>query len=390
MKKISTIVLSALIAVTLSCAAAAAPHAHSGHPQQKPHHPHAPAPIPPHDDAVLKKLSQETEGVTLEDLRYAYRNAQKKDSIINAMNRPGEAKPWYEYRKIFIVPKRIADGKNFMKNNRAIFKKAEDRYHVAPEIVASIIGVETFYGQQMGKYRVLDALYTLGFHYPKRADYFSHEFANFVKLTKQQGWMYSETLGSYAGAMGMGQFMPWSYLKWAVDFNNDGHKDLFHNNADAIGSVANYFDSHEWHYGEPVTVRVYPRDTARVERLLGNGTKPDITVGELRKLGVSVPHEYDNDLRCKLFKFEESAGTWSYYAGFHNFYVITRYNKSPLYARAVYELSLEISGKTSDYYDDDRHHTPHHGGHAPAPKPPVKPAPAPKYPVKPHDGHHRR
>ena len=190
--------------------------------------------------------------------------------------------------------------------------------------------------------------------------------------------------------MGMGQFMPWSYLKWAVDFNNDGHKDLFHNNADAIGSVANYFDSHEWHYGEPVTVRVYPRDTARVERLLGNGTKPDITVGELRKLGVSVPHEYDNDLRCKLFKFEESAGTWSYYAGFHNFYVITRYNKSPLYARAVYELSLEISGKTSDYYDDDRHHTPHHGGPAPAPKPPVKPAPAPKYPVKPHDGHHRR
>lgn len=314
--------------------------------------------IPPKDDALLKKLAADAGGITHEELRSAYLQAEKKQSIIDAMNRPGEAKPWYKYRQIFIVPKRINEGRKFLKDNRAIFDRAASTYQVNPEIVAAIIGVETYYGANMGNYRVLDALYTLGFHYPKRAEYFSKEFANYVKLAKQQGWKHNEIKGSYAGAMGMGQFMPWSYMRWAVDFNNDGHKDLFHNKADAIGSVANYFHEHGWIYGAPVTAKVKVERPEKIESLLAGDTKPNTTVGELRKLGVTVPAVYENKVRCRLFKFQTEKG-WDYYIGFHNFYVITRYNKSPLYAMAVYDLSQEIIKKPAT--ENSHHKKPDHG-----------------------------
>lgn len=298
--------------------------------------------IPAAHARLLEKLARETPGVTAAELAAAYRKAAKKQSIIDAMNRPGEAKPWYKYRRIFIIPKRIAEGRAFLKKNRAIFAEAAAKYGVNPEIVAAIIGVETFYGSSMGTYRVLDALYTLGFHYPKRADYFSREFANYVKLAKEQKWGLGDRKGSYAGAMGMGQFMPWSYLRWAVDHDGDGTADLFGSRADAIASVANYFNAHEWKYGEPVAVRVEAGDPGKVGRFLGGGSsKPDTTVGELKKLGVTVPAGYADAEPCKLLRLRAEKG-WEYYLGFHNFYVITRYNKSPLYAMAVYDLSREL------------------------------------------------
>lgn len=347
MNRLSALLIGTLIsAMGISLSAEAATGSHTAYGVEQHHHGKKPqsikSHIPPKDDALLKKLANDTGGITYDELRTAYLQAKKKQSIIDAMNRPGEAKPWYQYRKIFIVPKRINEGREFLKTNRAIFKKAENTYHVEPEIVAAIIGVETYYGANMGNYRVLDALYTLGFHYPKRAEYFSREFANYVKLAKQQGWKHNDIKGSYAGAMGMGQFMPWSYMKWAVDFNADGHKNLFRDRYDAIGSVANYFHEHEWKHGEPVTSKVKVTSPAKVEALLSGDTKPNTTVGELRKKGVIISERYGNAVKCRLFRFQTENG-WDYYIGFHNFYVITRYNKSPLYAMAVYDLSREIT-----------------------------------------------
>lgn len=291
----------------------------------------------------LQKLSEKS-GVPYTELYQAARQAKVQQSIINAMNKPGEAKPWYKYREIFIIPKRINDGAAFWRDNYKLVQRAASYYKVAPEIIIAIIGVETFYGKHMGTYKVLDALYTLGFFYPKRAAYFSGEFANFVKLAKAQGWSYDNIKGSYAGAMGMGQFMPWSYMTWAVDFDGDGHKNLFSNKADAVGSVANYFSEHGWKQGEDIVIKTKVSDPSLADTAITAGVDIKTTVGDLRAKGVFIPEKYKNTSPAKLIKMEEQDG-FSYYVGFHNFYVITLYNKSPLYALAVYQLSQQIKAK---------------------------------------------
>ncbi len=294
---------------------------------------------------TLTTLSKNS-GVSTKDLADAISKATLQQSIIKAMNRPGEAKPWHEYRKIFIIEKRVTEGRQFWQKNQTELERAASYFHVAPEIVIAIIGIETFYGKHMGTYKVLDALYTLGFHYPARAKYFQGEFANFVKLAKQQKWQLTEPKGSYAGAMGMGQFMPYSYLTWAVDFNNDGHIDLFTSTADAIGSVANYFKEHGWHEGEDVII---PLDTAKakvtdatMDTYLTSGIDLTKKVADFRALGITIPKKYADNTKVKLVKLEQPNGN-QYILGLHNFRVIMTYNKSPRYAMAAYELSKMVN-----------------------------------------------
>ncbi len=291
----------------------------------------------------LQSLSKAS-SVNYEDLYFAASQAKVQESIIKAMNKPGESKPWYKYREIFIIPKRINEGAEFWKANSKVVQRASSYYKVSPEIIISIIGVETFYGKNMGNYRVLDALYTLGFFYPKRAEYFSKEFANYVKLAKSQKWNYENIKGSYAGAMGMGQFMPWSYLTWAVDFDNNGHIDLFNSKADAIGSVANYFHEHGWKQNEDIVIKVNVTNTALADSAITDGIDLKTTVGNLRANGVIIPSKYTDSTPARLIKMEEADG-YSYFVGFHNFYVITLYNRSPLYALCVYQLSQLIKAK---------------------------------------------
>ena len=295
------------------------------------------------DRAYLRELSAE-HGVPLKSLEKAYREARIRPSIIKAMNRPGEAKPWYEYRKIFITDKRIRDGIAFMKEWRYSLEDAYRETGVNPEIITAIIGVETGYGANMGKYEVLDALYTLGFNYPKRGKYFRSEFANFVKLADREGWGYRDKLGSYAGAMGMCQFMPSNYLRLTTDFDHDGKVDLFRSPVDAIGSVAKYFQKSGWvKDGQPAWEAGMPGGSVPGSLLLDKSLKVDLPYSRLKAAGVTAIGDKNlhPDSYVKLLRLEDEKAP-HYYVVSKNFYVITRYNHSPLYAMAVYQLSEKI------------------------------------------------
>lgn len=265
-------------------------------------------------------------------------DAQRQEPILEAISRPAEkTMEWHSYRKIFIRPERIAQGQAFMETHADVLARAEQEYGVPPEIVAAIIGVETWYGRYKGKYRVLDALATLAFDYPPRSRFFRSELQQYLLMTREQGLDPTVLKGSYAGAMGYGQFISSSYRHYAVDFDGDGVTDILENPVDAIGSVANYFKEHRWQAGEPVADRL-DADIPADSPLLTRGLKPDLKVADYRKAGLPVPDSVDDSLpaRALRLKAENEHELWLTY---RNFYVITRYNHSHLYGMAVFQLS---------------------------------------------------
>ena len=298
------------------------------------------------DQQRLQQLSQDLQ-IPLTDLQQAIGQAQLRQPVIDAIQKPWEAKPWYQYRPLFITEARVRNGVLFWQQHADWLAKAEQQLKVPAEMIVAIIGVETRYGTQMGEHPVLDALYSLGFHYPARAPYFSKEFAQYVKLAKQQGWPLRTPKGSYAGAMGMGQFMPTSYLHFARDFDGDDHIDLFSNPADAIGSVGNYFAEHEWHWGEPVAHLAQVADASKVATLLDGKLEINQSWQQLQAAGVTLSTTLAPATPVKLLKLDQAMGT-EYWVLRHNFYVITRYNRSPLYAMAVYQLSEKIAAAYHD------------------------------------------
>ncbi len=299
------------------------------------------APLRPEDELRLHQLSQELT-IPYADLVEAIALATYRPAVIDAITRPWEAKPWYQYRSLFVTPARIEAGVRFWRQHAVLLQKAQQQFQVPAEVIVAIIGVETKYGSQMGDHPLLDALYTLGFYYPARAPFFSKEFAQYTKLAKAQGWPLAERKGSYAGAMGMGQFMPSSYLHFAVDFDSDGHTDLFTSPADAIGSVANYFAEHKWHYGEPVAHLVHVTKPEQVVSFLTPGLAPNQSWQQLQAAGVSSRTEIAANTPVKLLKLDQATGS-EYWVTEQNFYVISRYNRSPLYAMAVTQLSESIA-----------------------------------------------
>ena len=298
------------------------------------------APLRAEDQARLQALSASLQ-IPLDQLTDAVDQAQPLQPVLDAINRPWEAKPWYQYRALFLTPERIQAGARFWRDHADWLAFAQRRLHVPAEVILAIMGVETFYGTRMGNYPVLDALYTLGFLYPPRADYFSREFARYVRLAQQQGWDLRSPKGSYAGAMGMGQFMSTSYLTWAQDFDGDGHKDLFSNAADAIGSVGFYLADHGWQENSPVALPARIDDPAGVASLIDD--KPDLTQTwqQLQAAGVHLSQTLPANTPVKLLRFQQAEGE-EYWVACQNFYVITRYNRSPLYAMAVFQLSQEL------------------------------------------------
>lgn len=272
-------------------------------------------------------------------------DARFKQSIVDAMTRPAEGKPWYKYRPIFITDKRIKGGVEFWRENEALITKASEQFGVDPQVIVAIIGVETFYGRITGSYRVLDALATLSFYYPDtgndRSGFFSKELMEFVLLGSEEGLPLREVEGSYAGAMGLGQFMPSSYREYAVDLDGDGRRDLWTSLADVIGSVANYLHRHGWQLGQPVTVAAEVADDADMDLVSRRNLKPAKTVAELEVAGFTPATAVAEDLPAAVTRLEQEDGQ-SYWITFKNFYVITRYNRSPLYAMAVNDLSEAI------------------------------------------------
>ncbi|MCB1627367.1 MAG: lytic murein transglycosylase B [Xanthomonadales bacterium] len=268
--------------------------------------------------------------------------ADYKDSIIKAMTRPAESKPWYKYRPIFLTDERIQGGQRFAAEHAELLQQAEAKYGVPGEFVVSIIGVETFYGRITGTYRVLDALATLAFYYPPRAPYFRGELGRFLRLPGEHGIGLDLTgvKGSYAGAMGWGQFMPTSYATWAVDGDEDGQIDLWNSTPDIIFSVANYLAEHGWVAGEPVKLALHPIPGAR--EIEWQGADPVYPLAQLVEWGYQPDSVSEPDRLCALLSLELAEGH-EHYATFANFKVITRYNRSPMYAMAVTQLAEAIA-----------------------------------------------
>jgi membrane-bound lytic murein transglycosylase B len=279
------------------------------------------------------------------ELQSVFAEAHLHQSILDAISRPAESKPWYDYRPIFVTADRSKGGVNFWQQHIGTLQKASSVYGVPEEIMVAIIGVETRYGRHTGRYPVLDALSTLAFAYPPRSSFFRKELKEYLLMTREEGLTPGKQLGSYAGAMGMPQFIPSSFRHYAVDFDNDGKRDLWTSPADAIGSVGNYFKRHHWKPGQPIASPVKVHGN-RYQALVDGNLKPRYSPQELMDNGVILPQGLPNDLKGVLLKLETRDGP-EYWVGWHNFYVISRYNHSALYSMAVFQLSQQIKQQST-------------------------------------------
>ncbi len=285
----------------------------------------------------------ERHGFEAEVLRATLAAAQVSQRVLEAISRPAEAKPWHRYRPIFVTAERAAAGVRFWQAHGEPLRRAYERYGVPPEIVVAIIGVETFYGRHTGGFRVLDAIATLAFRYPKRSRFFRGELEQFLLLAREQQLSPMALTGSYAGAMGLPQFMPSSYRHYAVDFDGDGLVNIWDDPVDAIGSVANYLGRHGWQAGAAVALPARV-DGARVDGLVDGRLETRWTLSELAEAGVEPQPLPDGDPAVNLVRLDLPDGA-EYWVGLPNFYVITRYNRSSLYAMAVLQLAQEIRAR---------------------------------------------
>ena len=287
---------------------------------------------------MIDELVKE-EGMEREQLEHWLGDAVYKDSIIKSITRPAEALPWHRYRGIFINDGAIENGVKFMREHKQSLERAEEKYGVDAEIITAIIGIETRFGKVKGNHRVIDSLTTLSVGYPRRSAFFSKELKHYLILAKKNGFDPLQTKGSYAGAIGIPQFMPSSYLAYSVDFDGDEIRDLVDNFEDAIGSVANYLHRHRWKQGQPVVTALGIGDDSKLDKLHTTGLKPNRNITELKdRIEIEASR---NDWKVGVLRMQTKSG-YDYRIGFHNFFVITTYNRSQNYAMVAYDLSSEI------------------------------------------------
>jgi len=267
----------------------------------------------------------------------------QQKTALEAISRPAEGVlTWGKYRQIFLTGNRISKGVQFWKDNAELLARAEKEYGVSAEFIVAIIGVETYYGKRAGNYPVLDALTTLGFDYPPRAKFFRKQLKHYLLMVREEKLDVKKLTGSYAGAMGMPQFIPSSFRSYAVDFDGNGVRDFWTSSADPIGSVANYFKKHGWKRNQPVASRASVEKSS--EKLASKKMKPHKSVAEYKRMGVKPVDHFSDSAQATLLKLSGKKGE-EYWMTLNNFYVITRYNHSPLYAMAVYQLSQAVSEK---------------------------------------------
>ena len=291
----------------------------------------------------------EKHGFAGEELRALFARAQFQPSIITAITPPPtpRARSWQTYRAMFLTPERIEAGVDFHLEQREALARAAALYGVPEEIIVAIIGVETVYGRNTGSYRVIDALSTLAFDYPPRAEFFRAELENFLLYAREAGIDTLAVKGSYAGAIGIPQFMPGSYRRYAVDLDGDGLPDLSGSFADAIGSVANFLKAHGWQTGEPVAhaAEVQGED---YRKLIDAGIKPGVPCTELAGYGVRFAGTAKADALCALIELATPEAPSEFLAALTNFYVLTRYNRSSMYAAAVLELAEAVKAAAQE------------------------------------------
>lgn len=282
------------------------------------------------------------------------KEAVYQPQIIESMDKPFEKKTWDVYRDLFLTPERVQAGIAFWQQNQKALARAQKEYGVPAHVIVAIIGVETLYGKHQGNYRVLDALTTLAFHYPKRADFFRKELGEYLLLCREQGVAANQYLGSYAGAMGKPQFMPSSYRFYAVDFTGNGRRDLMNNDDDAIGSVANYFHRHGWkmngEVAEPALIR-----GSHYKQFQTNTKTPNYAYHRLLAAGVKPSSSpMHPPAKAGLIELTTPTGP-EFWLAYPNFYVITHYNTSPQYALVVYLFSQQLHNKWASLHSGRAH-----------------------------------
>ncbi|GAB2798907.1 lytic murein transglycosylase B [Dyella kyungheensis] len=294
----------------------------------------------PGQDQLVSEVARDT-GKSSASLNALLDGAKKQQSILDAISRPAEAKPWKDYRPIFMTPQRINDGIAFYREHRALLESIGKQYGVAPEYIVAIVGVETSYGRITGKYKVLDALVTLGLYYPPRATYFRQQLKVLLELPENHlAGPVDALTGSYAGAQGWGQFMPESIRDFGVDADGDGRIDLKNSLPDIFASVANYFAKHGWQTGGLVAAPA--RADGAAKPISVKDSKPQWPLEQLVAWGYA-PLQSINPGQPTSLQSLQGADGMEYWLTFQNFYVITTYNRSPLYALAVHQLAQAIA-----------------------------------------------
>ncbi|HEX4843387.1 MAG TPA: lytic murein transglycosylase B [Limnobacter sp.] len=303
---------------------------------------------------IAQRLAEQ-HGIPVEHTMGLLAQAQYMPKVVEAVKPPKtkSVRNWDNYRARFVEPYRIRKGLEFWRENAEVLQQAEIRYGVPQAVIVAIIGVETIYGQHTGNYRVIDALATLGFAYPSgqrdRSDFFQKELEAFIALCSSTQLDCLEVKGSYAGAIGLGQFMPSSWTAFAVDGDEDGIVDLFHSRKDAIFSVANFLKVHGWQTGAATRALVQIDHADNLAELLGPDIVPTFTAAEMQARGVRVSSPVKADEKLALIELVRGDAEPAFVAGGQNFYVVTRYNRSSFYANAVLELSEALAlqaGKT--------------------------------------------
>jgi membrane-bound lytic murein transglycosylase B len=275
------------------------------------------------------------------ELTNTMNQVQLQPKIIESMEKPYEKKNWDVYRALFLTSQRLKGGLDFWSANQKTLAEAQKRYGVPAEIIVAILGVETLYGERQGDNKVLDALSTLAFDYPKRSPYFTRELTEYLLLCREHGVSPTQYKGSYAGAIGKPQFMPSSYRYYAVDFNNKGRRDLVTDNADSIGSIANYFNKHGWRVNEGIAQNAQLTGW-RFRHIQANPKTANYTYSQLLQAGVKpITASLNHPKRAGLIELLTDDGK-EYWLAYPNFFVITRYNSSPQYALVVYLLSQQL------------------------------------------------
>ena len=287
-------------------------------------------------EAFAKEFSGRT-SYSYDEVKNILGQATYQESIIEKISNPAESKmTWNRYRNIFMKDERIQAGVTFWKGHEKQLEKVSLETGVSSEIILGILGVETFFGERKGTYKVLDALYTLSFAFPKRANFFKSELGHFLEMVREEKLEINELKGSYAGAMGYCQFMPSSYRAYAKSFDEGGTRDLFFSAEDAIASIANYLKVHNWKNGQSIVSSAVKSSDAQVVQK--QSLKPKYAVSYYSKLGYRPTGKISPSSLSTLIQLDDK----EYWFGFNNFYVITRYNHSDLYAMAVYQLAEAI------------------------------------------------
>lgn len=283
---------------------------------------------------------------TQAQLQDFFSQVQYKPAILTIMDKPGTSQPWYRFYVNNVSPNRIRDGYAFWQNHQDTLNAVATHYDVPVSLLVAIMGIETGYGKTMGSYRVADALTTLAFHYPRRSAYFQQELSQFLQLSYEEGKNPLDFKGSYAGAMGIPQFMPSSFRRWAVDWDHDGKRDIWYDVGDAAASIANYMKQYGWKSGEPIAVPVTLDLTPQLSAILDKKTELKYTVGQLRQLGVVVPAHINDQQKGILYRLETAPDVYEYWLGLNNFYTVWHYNHSHSYVAAVREIANGVAGSS--------------------------------------------